>query len=69
MEVFQTDHDIMIELRTEMKEVRKDIKDLKDGTKEDIISLKADVRWLQRVAYTGLGILAGAQFYFNFLKK
>ena len=28
----QTDHDLLIELRTEMRGVRGDIKDIKDGT-------------------------------------
>ena len=34
------DHDLLIELRTEMQGIRKDIKDLKDGTTERISKLE-----------------------------
>jgi hypothetical protein len=36
------DHDLLIELRTEMQGIRKDIKDLKDGTTERISKLEND---------------------------
>jgi hypothetical protein len=36
------DHDLLIELRTEMQGIRKDIKDLKDGTTERITKLEND---------------------------
>jgi hypothetical protein len=37
-----TDHDLLIELRTEMQNVRNDIKELKDGTATRIQSLEKD---------------------------
>ena len=36
------DHDLLIELRTEMQNVRKDIKDLNDGTASRIKTLESD---------------------------
>jgi hypothetical protein len=36
------DHDLLIELRTEMQNVRRDIKELNDGTASRIKSLEAD---------------------------
>jgi hypothetical protein len=36
------DHDLLVELRTEMKAVRADIKDLKDGTQARLSSLESD---------------------------
>jgi len=36
------DHDLLIELRTEMQNVRKDIKDLNDGTTGKIKDLQTD---------------------------
>lgn len=36
------DHDLLIELRTEMQGMRKDIKDLKDGTATRLMSLETD---------------------------
>jgi hypothetical protein len=37
-----TDHDLLIELRTEMQNVRNDIKELKDGTAMRIQALEKD---------------------------
>ena len=45
--ISQSDHDLLIELRTEMQNVRNDIKDLKDGTTARIKALedsKVDLR-------------------------
>ncbi len=39
MEQMPTDHDLLIELRTEMRGMRIDIKDLKDGTSTQITTL------------------------------
>lgn len=36
------DHDLLIEMRTEMRNVRSDIKELKDGTTQRIQSLEND---------------------------
>jgi len=36
------DHDLLVELRTEMKAVREDIKDLKDGTQARLSALESD---------------------------
>jgi len=38
----QNDHDIIIEVRTEMRGMRSDLKELRDGTYNDIASLKRD---------------------------
>jgi hypothetical protein len=38
----QTDHDLLIELRTEVANIRQDIKELKDGTTMRIESLERD---------------------------
>lgn len=46
------DHDLLIELRTEMRNIRADIKELKDGTAKRIDDLekeKADKKELQTV--------------------
>jgi hypothetical protein len=38
----ENDHDVLIELRTEMRNVRNDIKDLKDGTSSRIECLEKE---------------------------
>jgi hypothetical protein len=42
MDNIQKDHDLMIELRTEMRAVRDDIKELKDGTLSRLRSLEQE---------------------------
>ena len=51
----QSDHDLLIELRTEMQNVRNDIKDLKDGTTLIIQALeqnKADLKMVEALQRT-----------------
>ena len=36
--MLQTDHDLLIELRTRMEDIKNDIKDLKDGTNVKLAS-------------------------------
>ena len=38
----ESDHDLLVELRTEMRAVRNDLKDIKEGTSKDIADLKKD---------------------------
>jgi hypothetical protein len=38
----QTDHDLLIELKTEVQNIRNDIKELKTGTTERIVQLEKD---------------------------
>ena len=42
MKLQQTDHDLLIELRTEVANIRADIKELKDGTTSRIETLEKD---------------------------
>lgn len=44
---YQTDHDLLIELRTEMRGVREDIKDMKDNTSQRLNSLEMEVESLK----------------------
>ena len=51
----QSDHDLLIELRTEMRNVRNDIRSLTDGTTTTLVELEARVRSLEdtRTSQTG----------------
>ncbi|MEW6126723.1 MAG: hypothetical protein AB1757_06770 [Acidobacteriota bacterium] len=44
----QEDHDLLIELRTEVKGMRVDIRDLKDGTTERLTDVERDVDELEK---------------------
>lgn len=74
-----TDHDLLITLHEQIKNVRTDIKDLKDGTGSKLTDHEARIRVLetnqidkkdfdklQKIAYGGLGILAAIEFAFKF---
>ena len=42
------DHDLLIELRTEMRGVREDIKDIKDGTADKLLDHETRIRTLEK---------------------
>lgn len=81
MEQISTDHDLLITLHEQVRGIRDDIKDIKDNLnsrvtkledgrvdRKELEALKNDVRWLQRIAYTSIGIMGAIQFYFNAIR-
>jgi hypothetical protein len=62
---YQSDHDVLIELRTEMRGMRSDIKDLRNGTSERITDHELRLRalerrvWIASGAATVAGIIGG----------
>lgn len=50
-EINTTDHDLLIELRTEMRNIRSDIKELKEGTTQRIQILERDKADRQEVEF------------------
>ena len=65
----QNDHDLLIEMRTEMKAVREDIKDIKDNTTARVTALEKRVSGLERLVYIGFGILLAIEFYIIYIHK
>ena len=76
-----SDHDLLITLHEQVRGIRDDIKDIKDNLnsrvtkledgkidRKELETLQSDVKWLQRIAYGGLGIISAIQFYFNAIK-
>jgi hypothetical protein len=70
-----TDHDLLIELRTEMQGVRSDIKELRDGTATRLSILENDrvtqkefadhetrLRFIEKYVWMALGIIGLANF-------
>ncbi len=77
-----TDHDLLIKIHTQVERVITDVQGLNDNysskirdlennklDKTEIAELKSDIKWLQRIAYSGLGILSAIQFYFNVISR
>jgi hypothetical protein len=70
-----TDHDLLVELRTEMKAVREDIRELRDGTAARLSSLEADrvtqkefmdhedrIRFIERYVWGAIAIIGLINF-------
>ena len=76
-----SDHDLLISMHTTLGRAVGDIQALdrkidefnsnyakKTDMDKELDALKNDVKWLQRIAYGGLGVLGAIQFYFNAIK-
>ena len=62
------DRDLLIELRTEMKSVRQDIRELSDTTKMTIQDHEARLRFIERYMWLAIGALTLAQLAINYFK-
>lgn len=63
------DHDLIITIHEQIKNVRSDIKDLKDGTEEKLADHEARLRRLELWCSIAIGFMYAIQFYINFLHK
>ncbi len=62
------DHDLLITLHEQIKNVRSDIKDLKDGTGAKLDDHEARLRRVELWGAIGLGFLYAIQAYLTFFK-
>ncbi len=80
-QIKMSDHDLLITLHEKVVGIRDDIKELKENlgvrvakledervSKKEFDQLITDIKWLQRIAYGGLGIISAIQFYFQAIK-
>lgn len=63
------DHDLLITMHEQIKNVRQDIKDLKDGTSSTLSDHEKRIRRLELWGAIGMGFIYAVQFYLNFIKK
>lgn len=81
-EVDNTDHDLLVTVHEQVKQVRVDIQELKDGTATRLTLLEKDhvsledkkdhedrIRRLELWGAIAIGLTYALQFYFNFLRK
>jgi hypothetical protein len=59
---YQTDHDILIELRTEMRLLRETIKESSNGVNGKIDDHEKRLRFIERWMWLAIGALALLQF-------
>lgn len=52
----QSDHDLLVELRTEMRGMRNDIKELKEGTTEKLADHEMRIRANERKIWVGSAV-------------
>lgn len=62
------DHDLLVTMHEQIKGIKGDIKDLKEGTSAKIADHEARLRRLELWGAILVGVSYALQFYFNFLK-
>ena len=63
------DHDAIVTLIAEVRQLQVDIKDLKDGTSVKVTDHETRLRRLELWGGLAMGALYALNFYFNFIKK
>lgn len=63
------DHDLLVTMHEQIKGIKNDIKDLKDGTSAKLADHEARIRRLELYGAIAIGMSYALQFYFNFLHK
>lgn len=63
------DHDLLVTMHEQIKGIKNDIKDLKDGTSTKLSDHESRIRRLELYGAIAIGLCYGLQFYFNYLHK
>lgn len=64
-----TDHDLLITMHEQIKGIKADIRDLKDGTSAKLADHETRLRRLELWGAIAVGFGYALQFYFNFIIK
>ena len=64
-----SDHDLLVTMHEQIKNIKNDIKDLRDGTASTIADHEDRIRRLEVWGAIAIGISMSLQFYFNYLRK
>lgn len=62
------DHDLLVTLHEQIKQVRVDIQDLKDNTAGKVLDHELRLRRVELWGAIAIGAMYAIQFYFNFVK-
>ncbi len=63
-----TDHDLLITLHTEVRGIRDDIKEIKDGTSLKLADHETRLRRLELVFGVGAALFIGLELYLKYSK-
>lgn len=64
-----SDHDLLVTMHEQLKQVRIDISNLSDNTSAKILDHELRLRRLESWGAIAIGLLYAMQFYFNVIKK
>ena len=64
-----SDHDLLITMHEQIKGIKIDIKEIKDGTSAKLTDHELRVRRLEQWGGIAVGLGFALQFYFNYLHK
>ena len=64
-----SDHDLIVAMHEQLKQVRIDIADLKDGTSNKIQDHEGRLRRIETWGWIAIGALYAIQAYLNFIKQ
>ncbi len=64
-----SDHDLLITMHEQIKGIKADIRDLKDGTSTKLADHELRIRRLELWGFVAIGFLYALQFYFNFIRQ
>lgn len=65
----QSDHDLLIRVDENVKNLITEIKDMKDGTSAQLLDHETRIRRLELWGAIALGLSYALQFYFNYFHK
>ena len=63
-----SDHDLLVTMHEQIKGVKEQIKELKDGTATKITDHEVRLRRLEMWGGVAIGVSYALNFYFNFIK-
>lgn len=63
-----TDHDLLVTLHEQVKGVREDLKEMKDGIALQLTDHELRIRRLELYGGIAVGLSIALQFYFNYIK-
>lgn len=69
MNEIQNDHDLLVTMHEQIKGIKQDIKDLKDGHSEKITDHEIRLRRVEMWGAIAVGVGYALQFYFNYANK
>lgn len=66
---FSSDHDALVAMYVELRQLRRDIQDSNDTQKQKLIDHETRLRRIEYLGALAVGAMYAIEFYLNFIKK